>query len=119
MKSKLLCCFVPETYLQNFLPKIQKLTCRDYPKVFVFKPETCTGSLAITYNGVRYTKAPYKSIPINRVKDTNTLFTLNALNFLNQNNFNRKVDWSKYQNCIITTSEGKIKVTKVKLKHIV
>ena len=58
-----------------------------------------------------------KIIRIHRRKDTNTLYTINALNFINKENKENHF-WEKYKFCFLTVSNNNLKVIKTKLFKI-
>ena len=65
------------------------------------------------------------SIMVHRKKETNTLYTLNAMNKLiaEENNgvFDKtfQLDWNLYRNSIILTSEVSVKIVSVKIFDII
>jgi len=62
---------------------------------------------------------------VHRKRDTNTMYTINSLNTLikSENNgildSNYTVDWTKYQNSLLVTSNSELKVLKTKVYQIV
>lgn len=58
-----------------------------------------------------------KIIRIHRRKDTNTLYTINALNFINKEEKDETV-WEKYRFSFLTVSNNALKVIKTKLFKI-
>ena len=57
-----------------------------------------------------------KVIRIHRRKETNTLYTINALNYVNKTN--QEIDWNKYKFSFLTVSHNNLKVIKTKLLKI-
>lgn len=57
-----------------------------------------------------------KVIRIHRRKETNTLYTINALNYVNKTN--QEIDWNKYRFSFLTVSHNNLKVIKTKLLKI-
>jgi hypothetical protein len=58
-----------------------------------------------------------KLIRVHRKKETNTLYTINALNLITSKE--KEMDWKKYKYCFLTVSTGMLKVIKTKLKEVV
>ena len=57
-----------------------------------------------------------KVIRIHRRKETNTLYTINALNYVNKTN--QEIDWNKYKFSFLTVSHNNLKIIKTKLLKI-
>jgi len=82
-------------------------------KVFLLKNSDDEDQYVLTYNiirkDVKFSDIVRNTISLHRKKDTNTLYTLNALNevVLLQNNGQLdesfSVDWNEYKNCILLT----------------
>jgi len=82
-------------------------------KVFLLKNSDDEDQYVLTYNIIRkdikFSDIVRNTISLHRKKDTNTLYTLNALNevVLLQNNGQLdesfSVDWNEYKNCILLT----------------
>jgi len=80
----------------------------------------------LTFNGKNLGANFYpRTISVHRKKDFNVLYSINALNELvkleNRGNFSSQVDinWEKYRNSLITTKDGKLKITRTKLVKII
>ena len=95
--------------------------------MFVFENANNPSEVILTYN-VRLQEKQRKfplTISIHRKKDTNSLFSINALNkiIMEENNgvldktFN--IDWELYRNCLITTTDDGYKTINLNLKKIV
>jgi hypothetical protein len=80
-------------------------------KVFILKDEDDPQKRILTYNIVKqdtpFSDSVRNSISLHRKKETNTLYTINALNAVvkEQNNGELDkafaVDWEEYRNCIL------------------
>ena len=85
MKTQLLCTFTKRNKLNEVIDVI--ITCNDivFNKVYVFQNENDHHQLICTYN-VEYDEDFMQGIPdtisLHRKKNTNTLYTINALNDL-------------------------------------
>ena len=83
MKTQLLCTFTSKSRLNDTLDII--ITCNDvlYEKVYVFQNENDLGQLICTYNieyKYDYEESIIDTISLHRKKQSNTLYTINALN---------------------------------------
>lgn len=62
---------------------------------------------------------------VHRKRDTNTMYTINSLNALvkSENNGildnNYTVDWTKYRNALLVTSNNELKILKTKVYQII
>lgn len=128
MRTQLLCTFAEKSECKTVISKIfeqYKIVDR---KFFVF--EDCNDkTLFITYNvfidlGENLQRFPM-TISIHRKKQTNTLYTLNALNriIMEENNGvldkNFKLNWDIYKNCLILTSDMGYRIIDLRLVDIV
>ena len=68
---------------------------------------------------------PTSTISVHRKKQTNTIYTINALNALIASKNNGivdksfKVDWNELKNCIVVTAHGQLKMVRTKLVTII
>jgi len=94
-----------------------------YNKMFVFSNEKNTKEIYITYNVINlYNKSSKfpNTILIHRKKQTNTLYTLNAMNKLIKEETGKLdntyvVDWRLYSNSLIITGDVSIKIIPLKI----
>ena len=109
MKTQLLCTFAHRSDLNIIIDHIQ--THYEIPerRIFVFSNADDTDSLFCTYNVSGTKKRGLNTISIHRKKETNTLYTVNALNevirTVNNGVLDKtfQLDWSNYQNAFILT----------------
>jgi len=95
-------------------------------KIFIFKLEP-SNELVISYNIVPHPNISFISntILVHRKKETNTMYTINALNNLiitnngGRLNKNYRVDWDEFKNSIILTNGEGYKVLKTNLYRII
>jgi hypothetical protein len=97
-------------------------------RFFVFVNTNSPEAVYITYNilssGKEFPKFP-NTISIHRKKQTNTLYTLNAMNQIirdeNGGVFDKtfSVNWTLYQNSLIITGEPAIRILPIKLLEII
>ena len=128
MKTQLLCTFTRVSNLNEILDVI--ISCNDilYDKIYIFQNEDDKTQLICTYN-VEYNndfeENIENTISLHRKKQSNTLYTINALNEVirSKNNgvldkrFN--VDWVEYQNTLLLTNEHGLNVVPTKIFQIV
>lgn len=93
-------------------------------KIFVFANEKNLREIYLTFNIVKNVDSKIKypnTISVHRKKQTNTLYTLNAMNRLieDENNgvFDKtfQLNWELYQNSIILIADPGVKIVGLKL----
>ena len=128
MKTQLLCTFTSKPRLNDTLDII--ITCNDvlYEKVYVFQNEKYLSQLICTYNieyNYDYEESIIDTISLHRKKQSNTLYTINALNEVirakNKGILDKRfnVDWSVFQNTLLLTNEAGFNVVPTKIHQIV
>ena len=126
LNNKLFCTFVSEDVLDDMVTSISKAYSIMYNKMFVLFVKS-TGEYVITYNveQANVSNIPLNTILVHRKKETNTLYTINALNDLIKKlnggvvNTSYKVNWQHYQNCILLTQSGDLKQLNTKVYKII
>ena len=126
LNNKLFCTFVSEDVLDDMITSISKAYSIMYNKMFVLFVKS-TGEYVITYNveQANVSNIPLNTILVHRKKETNTLYTINALNDLIKKlnggvvNTSYKVNWQHYQNCILLTQSGDLKQLNTKVYKII
>ncbi len=127
MKIQLLCTFSTEGDHRDVISTIRKLYTLPDKKLFVFRDCKDPNSILITYNvliGEQFTKLK-STISVHRKKQTNTLFTLNSMNRIieeeNGGNWDKsyQLDWELYKNCLIITTESGYNIIDIQLLDIV
>ncbi len=111
MKTQLLCTFAHRTDLNIITDYIQ--TNYEIPerRIFVFANVDLTDNLYCTYNANETARRGQNTISIHRKKETNTLYTVNALNEVIRKVNNGildktyQLDWTRYQNSFILTDD--------------
>jgi hypothetical protein len=121
MQTQLLCTFTTKEELQGVLQHIKQTYHIVYNYIYVLQNKTNLDELFITYNiDTQYKPAyPLKdTILVHRKKQSNTLYTINALNELVKElnggvlDKNFTIDWDNYKNTIIVTNtEGTKKIS--------
>lgn len=121
MQTQLLCTFTTKDELQATLETIKQTYYIVYNYIYVLQNKGNLEELYITYNiDTQYKPSiPLKdTILVHRKKQSNTLYTINALNELVKEENGGKadkdfvVDWDKFRNTIIVTNtEGTKKIS--------
>jgi hypothetical protein len=110
MSNKLFCTFSTEGELESTLTEIQERYKIIYNKIFVLYSKS-QDEYICTYN-VDYGNVSTfleNTILVHRKKESNTLYTINALNTLVKElndgvlDKNFRVNWTDYRNCILLT----------------
>ena len=122
MKTQLLCTFAHKKDLDLIADYITKSYTITERRMFVFSDADNRNDLYVTFNieAVGYTKTP-NTILIHRKKETNTLYTVNALNTIIRNANNGlldksfMVDWTLYRNSLLLTNEEALRKIQLQL----
>jgi hypothetical protein len=126
LNNKLFCTFVTEEALDFLIKDISNAYSIMYNKMFVLFVKS-TNEYVITYNVDQgnVENIPVNTILVHRKKETNTLYTINALNDLIKKlnggvvDVSFRVDWQHYKNCILLTQNGEIKQLNTKVFKII
>lgn len=59
------------------------------------------------------------SFVVHRKKETNTIYTINAINIISNTTNNALIDWNDYKNCIIITSNKEVHALHTNIYRIV
>ena len=116
MKTQLLCTFAHRSDLNIVTDYIQQSYVIPEQRIFVFANAEAADNLYCTYNADATTQRGQNTISIHRKKETNTLYTVNALNEIiravNNGILDKtyQLDWSNYQNSFILTDDAGFRV---------
>jgi hypothetical protein len=123
MKNILLASFVQEADLDKALKLISEKVQIDPSRIFVFK---ASNEFVLTYNfaslNIEYDAVWPDTIMIHRKKETNTLFSINALNQIIKDenggvlDIRFSVNWENYKDAILLIRNGKLRVVPISLK---
>ena len=128
MKTQLLCTFTRQARLTETIDVI--VSCNDilFDKIYVFSNQEDTTQLMCTYN-IEFTdnfeENIENTISLHRKKQSNTLYTINALNEVIRSKNNGvldksfQVDWNEFQNTLILTAESGLNIIPTKIHQIV
>ena len=125
MSNKLFCTFSTEETLDDVLTSIKEKYRIVYNKIFVLYSKS-QNEYICTYNVDFGNVSTFleNTILVHRKKETNTLYTINALNTLikelnnGQLDTSYKVNWADYRNCILLTKGPELKRINTKLFDI-
>ena len=126
MRTQLLCTFTTESQFEERLETIYDSYEIFSRKIFILKLQP-SKELVISYNIIPSgnTKFIPNTIMVHRKKETNTMYTINALNRLIKKLNNGvvdksySVDWEKHRNSIILTDGDSYKILKTTLFRII
>ena len=116
MKTQLLCTFAHRSDLNIVIDYIQQSYIIPEQRIFVFANADSMDNLYCTYNADATAQRGQNTISIHRKKETNTLYTVNALNeiirTINNGILDKtfQLDWTVYQNSFILTDEAGYRV---------
>ena len=126
LNNKLFCTFTTLEELEGLLERITTNYSILYKKIFVFHIKS-NNEYVCTYNIEQGNTEglPANTIMVHRKKDTNTLYTINALNELikklNGGVVDTKfpIDWQHYRNTVLLTQHDELKQLKTKIFKII
>ncbi len=128
MKTQLLCTFTKRNRFYETIDII--IACNDivFDKIYAFQNEKDQHQLICTYN-VEYDEDFIENVPdtisLHRKKNTNTLYTINALNDLIRELNDGKLDktfpieWENYKNSLLLTNENGLNKIPTRIYSIV
>ena len=126
VNNKLFCTFVPLNEVESFVKDISNEYTILYNKIFVLHIKS-NDEYVCTYNvdQPNINNIPENTILVHRKKETNTLYTINALNELIKSlnegivDTNFRINWQHYKNTILLTQQGDLKLLRTKIFQIV
>ena len=126
MNNKLYCTFLQDEGVNEVVERILEEHDILFNKIFVLVALDDDKTM-LTYNidGPVYNLQLPNTILVHRKKQTNTLYTINALNevirYLNHGVLDTtyQVDWPKFRNCLLLTRPGGFKKVRTRLKRII
>jgi hypothetical protein len=127
MGNKLYCTFTNQEGLDNLIDDLIASHTILYNKIFVLRLLN-NNEFVCTYNIDVYNSTgnvPEDTILVHRKKESNTLYTINALNelikALNGGIVNPKfpINWSHYKNTILLTQNNELKQFKTRIFKII
>jgi hypothetical protein len=126
VNNKLFCTFVPLNEVDSFIREITSEYTILYNKIFVLHIKS-NDEYVCTYNvdQPNINNIPENTILVHRKKETNTLYTINALNELIKSlnegivDTNYRINWQHYKNTVLLTQQGDLKLLRTKIYQIV
>jgi hypothetical protein len=126
LNNKLFCTFTSADGLEALTKDITQSYTIMYNKMFVLFVKS-TNEYVVTYNVDQgnINHIPENTILVHRKKESNTLYTINALNELIKKlnegvvDINYKVNWQHYRNCILLTQHNELKQLNTKIYSII
>jgi|TARA_R110002167_G_scaffold245781_1_gene451204 hypothetical protein len=126
MSNKLFCTFATEDTLTGVLEEVQERYKIIYNKIFVLYSKS-QDEYICTYNVDFANVGTFldNTILVHRKKESNTLYTINALNTLikqlngGEVDTSYRVNWPDYRNCILLTKGPELKRVNTKLYKII
>ena len=125
--NKLFCTFSNKNELEVTLEAIQNQYKILFNKIFILYIES-TDEYVCTYNvdSVNISNSLLENtILLHRKKESNTLYTINALNDLIKSlnggilDTSYMIDWNEYKNCILLTHSGDLRKLNTKIYKII
>ena len=123
---QLICLFTTEDTLDHTCSMIVKTYEVVYNRIFVLSIKQ-SEELVCSFNVEK--EKQFKQLPgamlVHRKKETNTLYTINSLNALIRKENNGiadskySVDWTKYSNSLLVTSNNDLKVLQTDVYQII
>jgi len=126
LNNKLFCTFTDLEQLDELINGLTMAYSIMYNKMFVLHVKS-TNEYVVTYNVEQgnVEGIPLNTILVHRKKETNTLYTINALNDLIKKlnggvvDPSYRVNWQHYKNCILLTNHNELKQLNTKVFKIV
>ena len=127
MRTQLLCTFTKSRVLSKTVDKIIDTYDILYNKLFVLNNNDNKSELICTYNieSSRNVEIISDTISLHRKKQTNTLYTINALNecIKTVNNgvldTSYQLEWENYRNCILVTNDDGLRRIDTSVKEVI
>jgi hypothetical protein len=128
MNTQLLCTFTTREELDITLQSIREKYTIVYNYIYILQNKSNLDELFVTYN-IDTDNQPeiplVGTILIHRKKESNTLYTINALNELIKEENGGKLDkqfqldWGKFKNSIISTNTSGIKIINTRIFEVI
>lgn len=127
--TQLLCTFATVDTLDSTIDAITDSYELVFNKIYLLENTDDTNQVVLTYNVNRnfepFVTPPPSTISVHRKKQTNTIYTINAINKLiemkNGGKLDKsyRIDWSEVQNTVLVTAYGKLKRVNTRLVQII
>ena len=128
-ETQLLCTFCAKKDIESTIEQIKKIYTLAFNSVYVLDNVNDENQAILTYN-IDLSKpvlgeAPESTISVHRKKQTNTIYTINAINKLIEEknggvlDKTYKIDWTELQNTVLVTDYGRLKKVNTKISNII
>ena len=126
LNNKLFCTFTTLDSLDALVNSLTRSYTIMYDKIFVLEVKD-NNEYVLTYNieMANIASIPDNTILVHRKKESNTLYTINALNELIKKlnggvvDTRYQVDWQHYKNTILLTQQNELRQLKTKIYKII
>ena len=126
LNNKLFCTFTTLEDLDSLVNSLTRSYTIMYDKIFVLEVKD-NNEYVLTYNieMANIAHIPENTILVHRKKESNTLYTINALNELIKKlnggvvDTRYQVDWQHYKNTILLTQQNELRQLKTKIYKII
>jgi hypothetical protein len=126
LNNKLFCTFTTLDDLDDLVDSLTRSYTIMYDKIFVLEVKD-NNEYVLTYNieMANIANIPDNTILVHRKKESNTLYTINALNELIKKlnggvvDTRFQVDWQHYKNTILLTQQNELRQLKTKIYKII
>lgn len=123
MRTQLVCTFVRKHEIDETLSEIKQVFSILNNKIFLLRATNIQNELMLSYNVLLESRQDFLpgSIMVHRKKETNTIYTINALNelIMNLNNgvLDKKypIEWDRYKDTILLKKPDGLKMLKIEL----
>ena len=126
LNNKLFCTFTKLEDSENLIQELSSKYSIMYNKVFILEVlDQDEYVLTYSIDQGNVNSIPENTILVHRKKETNTLYTINALNELIKKlnggvvDTSYKITWNHYKNCILLTQHGKLNQLNTKIHKII
>jgi hypothetical protein len=127
-ETQLLCTFTSVDDLETTIDIIKNSYVLVFNKLYLLENVEDENQLVLTYN-IRKTNSnvlpPASTISVHRKKQTNTIYTINAINKLIELKNNGvldksfRINWDELKNSVLVTAYGRLKCVSTKLVKII
>lgn len=126
MKTQLVCTFVKKHQIEDTLDDIRNEFTVLNNKAFLMKSSELVNELILSYNVLLDSHKEFLpgSILVHRKKETNTVYTINALNALIMNLNNGVLDktypinWETYRDTMLLKKPDGLKIIKIEVLRV-
>ena len=125
--SQLLCTFSNKKEITEMVLLIKESVPLSMRKFYVLQKEDNPNELMVTYNVLKSEVSGFlpNTILLHRKKETNTLYTINAVNIIIKDANNGildksyRIQWGNYRNSILLTNKDGLNIINTRLKEII